>query len=146
MSTGVASYKTTQFRSNSPQEMEYQLIVEVTRDLEQGRAAGGQAMINALFRNSQMWTAFASDCLDPANGLPRELRARIISLSIWCDRHSRDVRHGKADIEPLIEINRAIATGLRQAIQAAQPEAQPQPSHRPAQPTPEQARALAQVV
>ena len=75
MSTGVASYQTTQFRSNSPQEMEYQLIVDVTRDLENGRAKGGHAMINALFRNCQMWTAFASDCLNPENGLPRDLRS-----------------------------------------------------------------------
>lgn len=146
MSTGVASYKTTQFRSNSPQEMEYQLIVEVTRDLEHARVAGGQALINALYRNSQMWTAFASDCLDPENGLPSELRARIISISLWCDRHSRDVRHGKADINPLIDVNRAIASGLRQAIQRSQSQTEQQPAHRPNQPTPEQARTLAQVV
>ena len=147
MSTGVASYQTTQFRSNSPQEMEYQLIVDVTRDLEQSGAQGGQAMINALFRNCQMWAAFASDCLDPDNGLPRDLRARIISLSLWCDRHSRDVRHGDAGVGPLIDVNRAIASGLRQAIQGGQQtQAAPQAAPSNGQPTPEQARALAQTV
>lgn len=145
MSTGVASYKTTQFRSNSPQEMEYQLIVEVTRDLERAKTDGGQAMINALYRNSRMWTAFASDCLDPENGLPQNLRARIVSLSLWCERHSRDVRHGAAGVEPLIEVNRAIATGLRQSIQQQQGTSQETPRSQP-QLTPEQARALAQVV
>lgn len=146
MSSGVASYQTTQFRSNSPQEMEYQLIVDVTRDLENGRVQGGQALINALFRNCQMWTAFASDCLDPANGLPRDLRARIVSISLWCERHSTSVRHGEAGVEPLIEVNRAIATGLRQSIQGGQRQAEPQLSPAKPQPTPEQARALAQVV
>ena len=66
-----------------------------------------------------MWTAFASDCAHPDNGLPKPLRASIISLSLWVGRHTSLVIRREDEIEPLIEINRMIMQGLAAGAQAA---------------------------
>ncbi len=53
-----------------------------------------------------------ADCVDEENILSDQTRAGIISLAIWVDKHSRDVLRGKAEIAPLIEVNRSIMEGL----------------------------------
>jgi flagellar biosynthesis activator protein FlaF len=56
------------------------------------------------------------------NGLPQALRAQIISLSIWVNKHTSLVIRNQEEIGPLIEINRIIMQGLAPG-QGAQAEA-----------------------
>ena len=67
----------------------------------------------------QMWDAFSTDCGVAGNGLPRELRAQIISLALWVDRFTSDVIAGRERIRELIEVNRMIMEGLRGPQRAA---------------------------
>jgi flagellar protein FlaF len=46
------------------------------------------------------------------NALPETLRASIISLSLWVNRHTSEVMRNEEVIGPLIEINRIIMQGL----------------------------------
>ena len=63
--------------------------------------------------------------MDERNQLTRELRAQIISLSMWVSKYSKQVTREGASIEPLIEINRTIMQGLQGAyrlIEQGQPD------------------------
>jgi flagellar protein FlaF len=59
-----------------------------------------------------MWSMLGSDCSLATNGLPEQLRANIISLSIWVNKHTSLVMRNKEDFAPLIDINRIIMQGL----------------------------------
>ncbi len=52
---------------------------------------------------------------DDRNQLPREVRAKIVSLSLWITKYSKQVMREGASVEPLIEINRTIMQGLQGA-------------------------------
>jgi len=75
--------------------------------------------IDALDWNRRVWSALATDCSLPENTLPVQLRASIISLSLWVGRHSSAVMRKEEDFEPLIEINRMIMQGLAGRADAA---------------------------
>jgi flagellar protein FlaF len=53
-----------------------------------------------------------SDLSADDNQLPDGLKAQLISLAIWVDRHSSKVLRGKAEVGPLIKVNRTIMEGL----------------------------------
>jgi flagellar protein FlaF len=59
----------------------------------------------------------ANDCMAEGNALPEQLRASIVSLSLWVGRYTSDVMQRQADIEPLIDINRTIMQGLAAQIE-----------------------------
>ena len=56
--------------------------------------------------------ALGEDCARPGNQLPEALRAQIISLSIWVQKHTSLVIRREDDFEALIDINRIIMQGL----------------------------------
>ena len=63
-----------------------------------------QTRIEALDWNRRVWTALASDCSDPSNQMAKPLRASIISLSLFVNRHSSEVMRGAEDFSTLIDI------------------------------------------
>ncbi len=56
---------------------------------------------------------------DRGNALPPELRAGIVSLSLWVDRHTSGLVAGRETMEPLLEVNRMLLDGLSRPAQAA---------------------------
>ncbi|MFZ5608508.1 MAG: flagellar biosynthesis regulator FlaF [Pseudomonadota bacterium] len=117
------AYRKAQTVSESPRQTEYRIFAQVTRALIQAKesAASGRELISALDWNRRLWSTLSSDCGAPGNQLPKELRAQIISLSLWVSRYSSEVARGKADIDALIDVNTAIMDGL--ASQPASPAA-----------------------
>ena len=90
---------------------EYQAFARVTHMLN----LAGQdfpALAEAIHLNRRLWTLLASDVADTDNFLPEELRARIFYLAEFTDQHSRKVLNREAEVDILIEINRAILRGL----------------------------------
>jgi flagellar protein FlaF len=63
-----------------------------------------------------MWSTLAIDCMGTANQLPKELRAQIVSLSIWVTKYSSEVMQKGAALDPLIDVNRTIMQGLRSTV------------------------------
>lgn len=108
------AYHQARTYSETPRAVEYRLMNEITREMVRARDAGltGIALLPALHRNREMWGTFSIMCEDEANALPYNLRARIVSLAIWVNRHTTNVVRGKEAIEDLIEINRIIMSGL----------------------------------
>ncbi len=111
----LQAYKQATQRSESPRESEYRLFGEVTRalmdaaKLDRAEIAG---RMDALHWNRQLWNTLASECSDPTNALPPALRAQIISLSLFVNRHTSAIMRGEETFEELIQINRIIMQGL----------------------------------
>jgi flagellar biosynthesis activator protein FlaF len=110
-------YKATQTATETPRQTEYRLFGQVTRALVAARDAGDTARgtpdwHKALLWNRRLWLALQGDLAADGNGLPDELKARLISVAIWVDKHSRKVMKGEGEINPLIEVNRQVMGGL----------------------------------
>jgi flagellar biosynthesis activator protein FlaF len=117
----IQAYQNAARKTETPRQTEFRAFAQATRGLidaaslpvdEVGRRA------EALAVNRRLWSLLASDCAAEGNSLPQGLRAQIISLSIFVDRHSSAVMRQGASLDVLIEINRTIMQGLAPAQQA----------------------------
>jgi flagellar protein FlaF len=118
----LQAYQKAAQRAESPRESEYRLFGQVTRALMDAASVDPsdfKVRIEALDWNRRVWSALATDCAMPENNLPVEVRATIISLSIWVSRHTTAVMRREEEIEPLIDVNKAIMQGLSGRAQAA---------------------------
>lgn len=117
----LSAYQAARTRVESPRSAEHRLLGEITGEMMTAQAVGatGAQLMPALHRNREMWSVFASDCGAKGNGLPADLRAQIISLSLWVDRFTSDVMAGRETIAELIALNRIIMDGLRSERRAA---------------------------
>ncbi|EZP48691.1 flagellar biosynthesis regulator FlaF [Sphingomonas sp. RIT328] len=108
------AYQRVQALSATPRALEYRLISEVTHQLIEARDQGWQGveLMQPLHQNRRLWSTLAVLCASPGNKLPSDLRASIISLSLWVDRHTSDVMRRRDSIDALISVNTAIMEGL----------------------------------
>jgi flagellar protein FlaF len=123
----IQAYQTTAQKTESPRQTEYRAFALATRALIDAAALPASEVgrrAEALARNRQLWTVLAADCGGEGNQLPAALRAQIISLSIFVDRHSRSVMREGAPMDVLIEINRTIMQGLSPSPASSAPAAQ----------------------
>ena len=111
----LKAYKAVQAATEDPRVTEYRLFGQVTGALlnaKDSKAEGGP-LVEAVEWNRRLWRTLAADCMDDRNTLTEDVRAKIISLSLWVAKYSRSVRREKAPLDPLIEINRTIMQGLQ---------------------------------
>lgn len=110
-------YQATQTATETPRQTEYRLFGQVTRALVTARDTGDKARgtpewHKAILWNRRLWMALQGDLAADGNGLPDDLKAKLISVAIWVDKYSRKVMKGEAELSPLIDINRNIMGGL----------------------------------
>ncbi|MGH7027531.1 flagellar biosynthesis regulator FlaF [Brevundimonas sp.] len=118
----LQAYKTAATRAEAPRDMEYRLFGQVTRALMHAATVDKSDIatrIDALDWNRRMWSALSTACSEPSNAMPQALRAQIISLDLFINRHTSAVMRGEDDFETLIDINRMIMQGLAGPAQAA---------------------------
>jgi flagellar biosynthesis activator protein FlaF len=111
----LKAYQNAQRIAEDPRETEYRLFGQVTGALlaaQRDRLTGGP-LGEAIDWNRRMWRMLAADCLDEGNKLPEQLRANIVSLSLFVTRYSKDVMRNGSPLDPLIDINRSIMQGLQ---------------------------------
>ena len=111
----VQAYQTAASHAENPRETEYRLFGQVTRALKAAAAVDPsdfQTRIQALDWNRRVWSTLATSCADERNQLTPELRASIVSLSLWVNGHTSDVMRGKEGFDDLIEVNRIVMQGL----------------------------------
>lgn len=114
--SGYTAYKTVQTKTDDPRDIEYRLLAQVTAAMLNARdnpTKDIKQKIDAVLWNSQIWSALRVDLYSEDNRLPKDLRASLISLSIWVEREVHSVMDGKSDLEALIEVNRNIMAGLK---------------------------------
>lgn len=121
----LKAYQTTQQANETSSQTEYRLFSDVTRALMEAKELEtlNSGLHEALHWNRQLWSTLATDCAVEGNRLPKQLRASIISISIWVGKYSSQVALGQADIQALIDINKNIMEGL--AAQAQNNVAEP---------------------
>jgi flagellar protein FlaF len=111
----IQAYQTAAQQTESPRQTEYRAFAVATRALIEAASLPATEIgrrAEALAKNRRLWGLLAADCAAEGNVLPPALRAQIISLSIFVDRHSSAVMREGAAIDVLIEINRTIMQGL----------------------------------
>ena len=111
----LKAYQDTQRVTEDPRSTEYRLFGQVTGALITAQRAGtrGGALAEALDWNRTLWRTLAADCMDDRNSLTNEVRAQIVSLSLWVTKYSKQVTREDAPLDPLIEVNRTIMQGLQ---------------------------------
>jgi flagellar protein FlaF len=121
----IDAYRRRKEAAETPRELERRAFTTAIGKLIEGKEKGGRALIEACYLNHQLWTTLAVDLALPDNALSEELKARLISISIWVQRYTPQVMHGAASPDPLISVNRSILEGLSTppAGQATSPEA-----------------------
>jgi flagellar protein FlaF len=120
----IQAYQNAAAKTESPRQTEFRAFATATRALIDAASLPSTEFarrIEALATNRRLWTLLASDCAAEGNSLPRALRAQIISLSMFVDRHSSAVMRDGASMDVLIEINRTIMQGLSPTQSAASP-------------------------
>ena len=118
----LQAYQSAAQRAEDPRLLEYRLFGEVTRALMDAATTPVediQPRIEALDWNRRLWNTLASDCACDANGLPDQLRASIISLSLWVNRHSSAIMRREEGFQELIDVNRMVMQGLQPRSEAA---------------------------
>jgi len=101
--------------TGTPRSVEYRLFARVTRQLEAAKERSGERfseLAQAIYDNDRLWTALAADVADNGNGLPKELRAKLLYLFEFTRRHGRKVMQGAASPNILIDINTAVMRGI----------------------------------
>ena len=112
---GYTAYKTNQNKTESPRDIEYRLLAQVTHALITARENPDLFgdRVKALLWNRDVWSALRVDLSDVDNQLPKALRASLISISLWIEKETRAVMDGVGDLDAIIDINRNIMAGLK---------------------------------
>lgn len=131
----LQAYAQTQKSSMPPREVEAMAFTKAALMMEEakGKLEDYDSYAAALKFNQLLWTIIQADIVDKANQLPPELKANILSLSIFVDKQTikaladADAGH----LEPLISINKNLAEGLLTKPAGQNEEAAAQPPSEP---------------
>jgi flagellar protein FlaF len=123
MLNGYSAYTNVQNKTDDPRDIEYRLLAQVTRSLMQARDNPKEfnKLVEAILWNRDVWAALRIDLADPGNQLPKELRASLISISIWIEKETYAIMDHRGDIDAVININRNIMAGLRPEASEQEP-------------------------
>jgi flagellar protein FlaF len=111
----IQAYQRAATQAEQPRDLEYRAFGQVTAALvriKEEAAVPLPVVLEAIDANRRLWNVLSADCAAPENQLPITLRGQIISLAMWVARYSSEVLRDGADIDPLIDINRAMMEGL----------------------------------
>lgn len=111
---GARAYQQTMRSIEDPRDSEARMFSAVTGGLERHKDEGRRSPVlkEWLVRNQRLWNALRNSVATAENQLPADLRARLLSISLWVDRHTAAFLRGEAEVDDLIAVNRAVAAGL----------------------------------
>ena len=119
----IGAYAQQQKRNLTPREVEAMALTKAAILLEDAKRQTGniEEYAKALRFNHLLWTIIQADLTEPENQLPPEIKANVMSLSIFVDKQTtKALRSSNAvDLEVLININRNLAAGLRTTPETA---------------------------
>ena len=117
----IARYASQQNAAATPREIELRAFRYVNGLL--AGAADVPSRVRALHKTHQLWSLLIADLAQPANGLPAELKGRLVSLGLWAQREADARMSDAASLAPLIALHREMIAGLE--AQAAPVPARP---------------------
>ena len=69
--------------------------------------------VDAIVFLNRLWSFFLEDLSKAENGLPDDVRAKLISIGIWMLKEAAAISNGKSkNFAGLIDVSNAIAEGL----------------------------------
>ena len=120
----IGAYQQQQKRNLTPREVEAMAFTKAALLLEEakGKSKNVDEYAKALRFNHLLWTIIQADLTDPANQLPDEIKANVMSLSIFVDKQTTKALRSSdpKELDILININRNLAAGLRTIPATAQ--------------------------
>jgi flagellar protein FlaF len=112
----LQAYTQTQKSSMSSREIEAMAFTKAALKLEDTKKSldDYDAYASALKFNQLLWTIIQADIVDQENQLPNQLKANILSLSIFVDRQTIKALADTSEkhLDVLISINKNLAEGL----------------------------------
>jgi flagellar protein FlaF len=120
--------------AGNPAKTEAWALLESARLMEGAKNGDKAELLDAVRRNWRLWTIFQADLVDAECTLPKEVRANLIGLSNFIDRHTAQIlgNPDPAKIDVLVNINRQIGEGLLEGQRAVAAKA----ANAPAPPSP----------
>ncbi len=121
----IKAYAQTQKSALSPREVEAMAFTKAALLLDEARNKldDYDNYASALKFNQLLWTIIQADIVDKENKLPDEIKANILSLSLFVDKQTiKALADTKAKhLDVLININKNLAEGLmvKQPVQPA---------------------------
>lgn len=109
------SYGSARSPAKDPRTVEAALLSRITARLHEanrGRKIDYPTLVSALDDNRHFWSLIAIDLASEGNRLPDTLRASLISIAGFVLSHTVSVLSSEAVVDPLLDINRAVITGL----------------------------------
>lgn len=103
----VAQAYATAATRRPPREQEAEVFRYANAMLRRASSDGTPA--RAIADNRRLWTTVIDLMKDPANGLPMDLRASIVSVGMSVQR---EMEKSSPDMDFLIAVNEDIAAGL----------------------------------
>lgn len=77
--------------------------------------------IAALHKTHMLWGILVRDLSHAGNRLPEQLRQQLLGIGVWAMSYSVAAMTNEASLQPLIEVNRNLADGLRTPTGAVRP-------------------------
>jgi flagellar protein FlaF len=130
----VASYGRVQDQVEDPRRVEMMLLGKVNALMSAADGQGWRERIDASYQNRRVWNTFRTDIVAQdatGAGLPDELKAGLINISLWVDSYCAKLLSQDAPLHPLIAVNEQIIAGLRESIERSR-QARTQPADRAA--------------
>ena len=106
----LARYAAQQNAAASPREVELRAFRYVNGLL--AAATDLSARARALHKTHMLWSLLIDDLAQPGNGLPPDLKGRLISLGLWAQREVGSRLDDEASLEPLLALHRDMIAGL----------------------------------
>ena len=112
----LKAYAQTQKSAMHPRETEAMAFTKAALMLDEAKATldDYDTYASALKFNQLLWTIIQADVVDKENKLPPQIKANILSLSIFVDRQTikalADAKEQHLDV--LVNINKNLAEGL----------------------------------
>lgn len=116
--------------SDEPRDTESWALTEAARRLIDAsrNPSNREALQNALILNQKLWTIFQISISEDDCPLPKALRENLAALSLLVDRETtaRLADLNTTKLDTLIQVNRAVATGLAQRTGPVAPASGPE--------------------
>ena len=109
-------YSTLSEHTRSAKDLEYEVFLEVTRELSELRAVAltnFEKLVRVLNKNERLWIEIGTQVADADNALEPSLRARLFYLTEFVRLQTGKVLGGTASVNALIETNIAVLRGLK---------------------------------
>lgn len=116
---GAAAYQTTAKTVESPRDREAALLMRsasTLQGLREGWPNDFEELKAGLTFNRKLWTIFMSSVTRDDNPLPAAVRQNIANLGMYILNETREILlepSAPGRLDPLININRQLAAGLR---------------------------------